>query len=110
MSRPSIEVDRRAAFHFRAIAARFSAQPAQKLIFRDSDSTTIRRVHSVRGGACEVEPFDLVVIGSGPAGEKGAAQAAYFGKRVAVVERQARAGGAAAINSWVPSKTLRVSA
>ena len=28
------------------------------------------------------EAFDLVVIGSGPAGEKGAAQAAYFAKRV----------------------------
>src|SRR5262249_2854557 len=40
--------------------------------------------------------FDLVVIGSGPAGEKGAAQAAYFGKRVAVVERQPAFGGAAA--------------
>ena len=56
------------------------------------------------------EPFDLVVIGAGPAGEKGAAQAAYFGKRVAIVENQARPGGAAAINSWVPSKTLREAA
>ena len=54
--------------------------------------------------------FDMVVIGAGPAGEKGAAQAAYFGKRVAIVERQERAGGAAAINSWVPSKTLREAA
>ncbi len=35
----------------------------------------------------DVEPFDLVVIGSGPAGEKAAAKAAYFGKRVALVER-----------------------
>jgi NAD(P) transhydrogenase len=34
------------------------------------------------------ERFDLVVIGAGPAGERGAAQAAYFGKRVAIVERQ----------------------
>jgi len=56
------------------------------------------------------EPFDMVVIGAGPAGEKGAAQAAYFGKRVAIVENQARPGGAAAINSWVPSKTLREAA
>src|SRR3989304_1862985 len=32
------------------------------------------------------DAFDLIVIGSGPAGEKGAAQAAYFGKRVALVE------------------------
>ena len=32
--------------------------------------------------------YDLIVIGSGPAGEKGAAKAAYFGKRVAIVERR----------------------
>ena len=56
------------------------------------------------------EHFDLVVIGAGPAGEKGAAQAAYFAKRVAIVEREARPGGAAAINAWVPSKTLREAA
>jgi len=53
------------------------------------------------------ERFDLVVIGSGPAGEKGAAQAAYFGKRVAVVEREAALGGAAANTGTLPSKTLR---
>jgi len=57
-----------------------------------------------------VETFDLVVIGAGPAGEKGAAQAAYFGRRVAIVENQAQPGGAAAINAWVPSKTLREAA
>jgi NAD(P) transhydrogenase len=57
-----------------------------------------------------VEHFDLVVVGAGPAGEKGAAQAAYFGRRVAIVENQAQPGGAAAINAWVPSKTLREAA
>ena len=41
-----------------------------------------------------MESFDLIVIGSGPAGEKGAAQAAYFGKRVALVECRAEVGGA----------------
>jgi NAD(P) transhydrogenase len=51
--------------------------------------------------------FDLVVIGSGPAGEKGAAQAAYFGKRVALVEREPVLGGAAANTGTLPSKTLR---
>jgi NAD(P) transhydrogenase len=56
------------------------------------------------------ERFDMVVIGAGPAGEKGAAQAAYFDKRVAIVETQARPGGAGAINAWVPSKTLREAA
>src|SRR5438552_15846239 len=55
--------------------------------------------------------FDLVVIGSGPAGEKAAAQAAYFGKQVAVIEKQApRLGGACTNTGTLPSKTLRESA
>ena len=54
--------------------------------------------------------YDLIVIGSGPAGEKGAAQAAYFGKRVAIVERSARVGGAGINTGTVPSKTLREAA
>src|SRR5215510_1317925 len=57
-----------------------------------------------------MESFDLVVIGSGPAGEKGAAQAAYFGKRVALVERSPHLGGAGINTGTVPSKTLRESA
>lgn len=56
------------------------------------------------------ESFDLVVIGSGPAGEKGAAQAAYFGKRVAVIESSTNLGGAGVNTGTVPSKTLRESA
>ena len=54
--------------------------------------------------------FDLVVIGSGPAAEKGAAQAAYFGKRVALIEREVALGGAAANTGTLPSKTLRETA
>ncbi len=54
--------------------------------------------------------YDLVVIGSGPAGEKGAAQAAYFGKRVAIVERSDYVGGAGINTGTVPSKTLREAA
>ncbi len=53
---------------------------------------------------------DLIVIGSGPAGEKGAAQAAYFGKRVIVVEKEAAPGGAAVHTGTLPSKTLRETA
>ena len=52
---------------------------------------------------------DLIVIGSGPAGEKGAAQAAYFGKRVALIERAPVLGGAVA-NSSIPFKALRETA
>ncbi len=58
----------------------------------------------------ESQPYDLVVLGSGPAGEKGAAQAAYFGKRVALVEREPVLGGAAANTGTLPSKTLRETA
>ena len=57
-----------------------------------------------------MQQYDLVVIGSGPAGEKAAAQAAYFGKRVAVVECSARLGGACVNSGTIPSKTLRESA
>ena len=56
------------------------------------------------------EHFDLVVIGSGPAGEKGAAQAAYFGKTVCVIERAPKPGGAAVNTGTIPSKTLRETA
>ena len=57
-----------------------------------------------------IEHFDLVVIGSGPAGEKGAAQAAYFGKRVCLIERAPKPGGAAVNTGTIPSKTLRETA
>lgn len=53
--------------------------------------------------------YDLVVIGSGPAGEKGATQAAYFGKKVALVERASQPGGAS-IRWGIPSKALRETA
>ncbi|MGH9340522.1 MAG: Si-specific NAD(P)(+) transhydrogenase [Acidobacteriota bacterium] len=56
------------------------------------------------------QKYDLIVIGSGPAGEKGAAQAAYFGKRVALIEKQPVLGGAAANTGTIPSKTLRETA
>lgn len=54
--------------------------------------------------------YDLVVIGSGPAGEKGAAKAAYHGKRVALIEKEPQPGGAAVHTGTLPSKTLRETA
>ena len=57
-----------------------------------------------------MEHYDLIVIGSGPAGEKGAAQAAYFNKRVALIERNPEIGGAGINTGTVPSKTLREAA
>ncbi len=58
----------------------------------------------------QTDVFDLVVIGCGPAGEKAGAQAAYFGKRVAVIERAPNVGGSSINTGTVPSKTLRESA
>jgi NAD(P) transhydrogenase len=51
--------------------------------------------------------FDLIVIGSGPAGQRAAIQAAKLGKHVAVVERRAVVGGVCINTGTIPSKTLR---
>ncbi len=58
----------------------------------------------------EAEVYDLVILGAGPAGEKAAAQAAYFGKSVAIVERAREPGGAGVHTGTLPSKTLREAA
>jgi len=50
---------------------------------------------------------DLVVIGSGPAGQKAAIQGAKLGKRVAVVEKAPEPGGNCLYSGTIPSKTLR---
>jgi NAD(P) transhydrogenase len=55
------------------------------------------------------DQFELVVVGSGPAGEKAAAQAAYFGHRVALVERDASLGGTMVAGA-VSTKTMREAA
>src|SRR5215470_14650846 len=54
--------------------------------------------------------FDLIVIGSGPAGISGANTAAIFGKRVALVEKLSKIGGAGINTGTIPSKTLRETA
>jgi NAD(P) transhydrogenase len=51
--------------------------------------------------------YDYVVIGSGPAGQRSAIQAAKLGKRVMLVERQAVVGGVCINTGTIPSKTLR---
>ena len=57
------------------------------------------------------DSFDLIVIGSGPAGEKAAVHAAFFGKRVALVERNELMGGVAVTHvGMIPTKTLREAA
>lgn len=56
------------------------------------------------------EHYDLVVIGSGPAGQKAAVQAAKINKRVAIIERGREVGGVAVHTGTIPSKTLREAA
>ena len=51
--------------------------------------------------------YDLVAIGSGPAGQRAAVQAAKLGKRAAVVERARCVGGVCVDTGTIPSKTLR---
>lgn len=54
-----------------------------------------------------MEHFDVIIIGSGPAGEKAAAQAAYIGKKVLIIEKEPVVGGAMVNTGTLPSKTLR---
>ncbi|MFN3130943.1 Si-specific NAD(P)(+) transhydrogenase [Roseibium sp.] len=54
-----------------------------------------------------MDHFDLIVIGSGPAGRRAAIQAAKFGYEVLVVERGRRVGGVSVHTGTIPSKTLR---
>lgn len=56
------------------------------------------------------EAFEVVVIGSGPAGQKAAIQAAKAGRRVALIERSRDLGGSCVHRGTIPSKTLRENA
>jgi NAD(P) transhydrogenase len=54
-----------------------------------------------------MDAYDLVVIGSGPAGRRAAVQAAKLGRSVLVVENRSRVGGVSVHTGTIPSKTLR---
>ncbi|AUX76196.1 MULTISPECIES: Si-specific NAD(P)(+) transhydrogenase [Sinorhizobium] len=54
--------------------------------------------------------FDLIVVGSGPAGRRGAIQAAKLGRKVLVIEQGKRVGGVSVHTGTIPSKTLRETA
>jgi len=51
--------------------------------------------------------YDFVAIGSGPAGQRAAIQAAKFGKRAALIDRRPLVGGVTVHTGTIPSKTLR---
>jgi NAD(P) transhydrogenase len=54
-----------------------------------------------------MQPYDLIVIGSGPGGQRAAIQGVKAGKRVAIVEKQAAVGGVCINSGTIPSKTMR---
>ena len=54
-----------------------------------------------------VYDFDILVIGSGPGGQKAAIAAAKLGRKVAIVERKDMVGGVCLNTGTIPSKTLR---
>src|SRR5262245_33059380 len=54
-----------------------------------------------------MQSYDLIVIGSGPAGQRAAIQGAKLGKRVALVEKREVLGGACINTGTIPSKTMR---
>ncbi|MDB5622998.1 MAG: Si-specific transhydrogenase, partial [Devosia sp.] len=54
-----------------------------------------------------MDHYDIVVIGSGPAGRRAAVQAAKLGKSVLVIENRLRLGGVSVHTGTIPSKTLR---
>src|ERR1041384_8770332 len=51
--------------------------------------------------------YDLLVIGTGPAGQKAAVQAAKLGKKVGIIERKEMVGGVCIHTGTIPSKSLR---
>jgi len=55
-----------------------------------------------------MQHYDLVVIGAGPAGQKGAIQGAKAGKKVALIDRMGMLGGACLHQGTIPSKALRL--
>ena len=54
-----------------------------------------------------MQAYDLIVIGSGPGGQRAAIQAAKSGKRVAIIEKDAAVGGVCINTGTIPSKTMR---
>src|SRR6202166_1944398 len=59
--------------------------------------------------ACSMQPeaFEFLCVGSGPAGQKAAIQAAKAGFRAAIIERELQVGGSCLLSGTIPSKALR---
>ncbi len=60
-----------------------------------------------RACRCTARNFDLICLGSGPAGQKAAIQAAKAGFRACIIEREPQVGGSCLLSGTIPSKALR---
>ena len=69
-----------------------------------------RTPHPPPSPEAKIKHYNVVIIGTGPAGQKGAIQAAKLGKSVAIVEKQDVLGGAQINTGTIPSKSLREAA
>ena len=65
------------------------------------------RIEAAPSASPDMDKYDIIVIGSGPAGQRAAIQAAKFGKKAALVEKMEVIGGAAINTGTIPSKTMR---
>src|SRR5437899_7914188 len=65
------------------------------------------RIEAAPSVSPDMDKYDIIVIGSGPAGQRAAIQAAKFGKHVALVEKLEVIGGTAINTGTIPSKTIR---
>src|SRR5437762_8914327 len=70
-------------------------------------ATATAGISGLETGKVSAPEYDLVVIGSGPAGQKGAIAAAKARKRVAVIDRTGMIGGVSVHTGTIPSKTVR---
>jgi len=77
------------------------------LAFQEGIGSGSRRIDEAMQSS---DHYDILVIGSGPAGQKAAVQGAKAGKRVAVVERDRNVRGSCVHTGTIPSKTLRENA
>jgi len=65
------------------------------------------RIEAAPSASPDMDKYDIIVIGSGPAGQRAAIQAAKFGKKAALLEKMEVIGGAAINTGTIPSKTMR---
>lgn len=67
-------------------------------------------MHTNEESGMSTQKFDLLVIGSGPSGQRAAIAAAKLGKRVAIIEKMRELGGVSVSTGTIPSKTMREAA